>query len=204
MRKTTMLATTALLALLATGAEAQKMMTVEAGLFGQYTKLDKELQLEDVFSVGGRLGWFLLPNLAAELDGHIGSTDWASPTGTKSITYSPYAIRGVYGIPLTDRGRLRFCWGVRGWLALVLAPDDGAHQQDQYSPANGHPHCQNRVSATASPASGITVPAQKMNIHLMRSARWLAISERTSPRPFCVSAWAWASPFANSALKRWK
>jgi hypothetical protein len=32
----------------------------------------------------------------------------------------------------------------------------------------------------ASPARGMTVPAQKMNIHLIKSARWPAISERRS------------------------
>jgi outer membrane protein OmpA-like peptidoglycan-associated protein len=88
------------------GANAQKPFAVEAGVFGQFTKMDKELSLDDVLSIGGRLGLFVLPNLALEADGHIGKSDWAAPAGTKSITYSPIAIRAVYGLPLGERMRL--------------------------------------------------------------------------------------------------
>lgn len=106
MRKRSLVVLSALLPLLATGANAQKPMSVEAGVFGQFTKTDKELSLDDILSIGGRLGLYLLPRLALEVDGHIGSTDWAAPGGTKSITYSPIAVRAVYGLPLGDRLRI--------------------------------------------------------------------------------------------------
>lgn len=109
MQKQSLMAVAALVPVLAFSVQAQKPLAVEAGLFGQFTKLDKELQLDDAMTVGGRLGLYLLPNLGLELDGHIGKTDWASPTGTKSITYSPYALRVVWGIPVGDR--LRFLLG---------------------------------------------------------------------------------------------
>ncbi len=106
MRKGSLLAALALLPALALGASAQKPLAIEGGLFGQFTKMDKELSLDDVLSIGARLGLFLLPNLSLEADGHIGSTDWAAPGGTKSITYSPIALRAVYGLPLGERLRL--------------------------------------------------------------------------------------------------
>lgn len=109
MRTKSLLAVAALMPLLAVTSAAQKPLSVEAGLFGQFTKMDKELQLDDVLSGGGRLGLYLWHNLGLEVDGHLGKSDWASPGGTKSITYSPFAFRVVYGIPLGDR--LRFLLG---------------------------------------------------------------------------------------------
>ena len=106
MRKGTLLAALGLLPALTLGASAQKPLAIEGGVFGQFTKMDKELSLDDVLSIGARLGFYLLPNLSLEADGHIGSTDWAAPGGTKSITYSPIAVRAVYGIPLGERLRL--------------------------------------------------------------------------------------------------
>src|SRR5689334_19418799 len=103
MRKGSLIAVLLITPLLASNVVAQKPLAVEAGVFGQFTKLDDELQLDNVLSIGGRLGVFLLPRLAVEVDGHIGKTDWAAPGGTKSITYSPFAVRGVYGLPLGDR-----------------------------------------------------------------------------------------------------
>ena len=106
MRKGSLIAALVLTPLMASAANAQKPFAVEAGLFGQFTKIDEELSLDDVLSIGGRFGIFLLPRLALEIDGHIGKTDWAAPGGTKSITYSPFSVRGVYGLPLGDKLRL--------------------------------------------------------------------------------------------------
>ena len=106
MRKGLLLAVLALVPALTRGANAQKPLAVEGGLFGQFTKLDKELSLDDVLSIGARLGLYVLPRLSVELDGHIGKTDWAAPTGVKSITYSPWALRAVYALPLGERMRL--------------------------------------------------------------------------------------------------
>lgn len=94
------------LPLAAVSASAQKPLAIEGGLFGQFTKMDTELALDDVLSFGGRIALYLLPNLGLELDGHFGNTDWAGPAGTQSITYSPYALRVVWGLPLGERNRL--------------------------------------------------------------------------------------------------
>jgi outer membrane protein OmpA-like peptidoglycan-associated protein len=87
-------------------AHAQRPLAVEGGLFGQFTRIDKELQLDNALSVGGRVAVYPWRNFGLELDGHIGKTDWASPTGTRSVTYSPWALRLIYGLPLGERLRL--------------------------------------------------------------------------------------------------
>jgi outer membrane protein OmpA-like peptidoglycan-associated protein len=106
MRKGSLLAVLGLFPALAVGANAQKPLAVEGGIFGQFTKIDQELSLDDVLSIGARLGLYVLPRLSVEVDGHIGKTDWAAPGGVKSITYSPWALRAVYALPLGDRMRL--------------------------------------------------------------------------------------------------
>jgi outer membrane protein OmpA-like peptidoglycan-associated protein len=110
MRRLAFLAVPLLLALSIAPAQAQRPASIEAGLFGQFTKFDEELSLDDAISIGGRFGFFVLPNLAVELDGQFGKTDWLTATGTQSITYMPWAARAVYGIPLGDR--LRFLVGL--------------------------------------------------------------------------------------------
>jgi outer membrane protein OmpA-like peptidoglycan-associated protein len=78
----------------------------EGGLFGQFTKMDKELSLDDVLSIGARLGVYLLPNLGLEVDAQIGKTDWTTSAGVQSVTYSPIALRVIYALPLAERLRL--------------------------------------------------------------------------------------------------
>lgn len=106
MRNARFLATPLLLLTLALPAGAQRPGAVEGGLFGQFTKMDQELALENAISLGARVALYVLPNLALEVDGHFGKTDWTSPSGVQSVTYSPYALRAVYGLPLGDRLRL--------------------------------------------------------------------------------------------------
>lgn len=110
MRKRSVLTVLALLPALAFSADAQKPLSIEGGVFGQFTKIDQELSLEDVLSIGARLGLYVLPRLSVELDGHVGKTDWAAPGGTKSITYTPWSVRAVYALPLGDR--MRFLLGM--------------------------------------------------------------------------------------------
>ena len=106
MRKGSLLAVLGLIPALAISAHAQKPLALEGGVFGQFTKIDEELSLDDVLSFGARLGLYVLPRLSVELDGHFGKTDWAAPGATKSITYSPWSLRAVYALPLGDRLRL--------------------------------------------------------------------------------------------------
>jgi outer membrane protein OmpA-like peptidoglycan-associated protein len=106
MRVRTLVAVAALVPALAGSASAQRPVAWEGGLFGQFTKMDKELSLDDVLSIGARLGVYLLPNIAFELDGQMGKTDWTNAAGVRSITYSPIALRVVWAMPLAERLRL--------------------------------------------------------------------------------------------------
>lgn len=106
MRMKSLMAVAAMLPVLAGSAVAQRPVAWEGGLFGQYTKMDQELSLDDVLSLGGRLAVYLLPNLGLEVDAHFGKTDWTSPAGVHSVTYSPIALRVIYALPLADRLRL--------------------------------------------------------------------------------------------------
>jgi outer membrane protein OmpA-like peptidoglycan-associated protein len=106
MRKGSLTAVLGLMSVLTLRAHAQKPLAIEGGLFGQFTKVDEELSLDDILSIGGRLGLFLLPNLALEVDGHIGTTDWAAPAGVVSVDYTPWSMRAVYALPLGDKLRL--------------------------------------------------------------------------------------------------
>ncbi|MFN8579988.1 MAG: outer membrane beta-barrel protein [Gemmatimonadaceae bacterium] len=84
-------------------AAAQRPLSFELGVFGQYTAFDKDLNLDNAPTLGGRAALYLLKNLSVEGDIQIGKSDWTSATGTKSLTLRPYATRLVYGIPLNDK-----------------------------------------------------------------------------------------------------
>ena len=110
MRKGSLIAVLGLMSVLSLRVDAQRPLSIEAGIFGQFTKPDKELSLDDILSAGGRLGLYVLPRLAVELDGQVGTTDCDAPGGTKSIDFTPWSVRAVYGIPLGER--LRFLLGL--------------------------------------------------------------------------------------------
>ena len=110
MRTRSLVAISTFVILATSSLQAQKPVAIEGGLFGQFTKLDAELAMDDVLSIGARLGVYVLfRNFAIEVDGQYGKTDWASPNGAVSIDFMPVALRGVYGIPLGER--LRFLLG---------------------------------------------------------------------------------------------
>src|SRR5688572_25160916 len=114
MQRRLLLAVSTLMLLTAFSLHAQKPVAVEGGLFGQFTKLQEELAMDDVASIGGRLGVYVaFRNFMLELDGQYGKTDWASPTGAKSIDFMPVALRGVYGVPLGERLRLMLGFGIQ-------------------------------------------------------------------------------------------
>jgi outer membrane protein OmpA-like peptidoglycan-associated protein len=89
--------------------QAQKPINLEIGVFGQYTKQDTELFIEDGPTIGGRLGLYLIKNLALEGDIQYGKADWTNGGTVTSLTLTPWAFRLVYGIPLTSK--LRFLVG---------------------------------------------------------------------------------------------
>ena len=114
MQRRLLLAVSTLMLLTVSDLQAQKPVAVEGGLFGQFTKLDEELAMDDVGSIGGRLGVYVaFRNFMLELDGQYGKSTWAAPAGATSIDFMPVALRGVYGLPLGERLRLMLGAGIQ-------------------------------------------------------------------------------------------
>ncbi len=86
-------------------AVAQRPLNIEVGAFGQFTIQDSDLNIDNGPTIGGRIALFLLKNLAIELDGQLGKTDWDNNGTTKSITLRPWSARFVYGIPMGAKTR---------------------------------------------------------------------------------------------------
>jgi outer membrane protein OmpA-like peptidoglycan-associated protein len=86
----------ALLAMSATPSMAQKAGAFEMGVFGRYTWFDKDLNFDDRVGVGGRLGIFVLQNLAIEGDASYTATETANED---FVRYIPIHARLVYNIP---------------------------------------------------------------------------------------------------------
>ncbi len=94
-----------LLCLIAAPARAQKPLTVELGAFGRFTGFDYSLTLADHWGLGGRLGVFIVPNLAIEATGSFTPTHIdVGPTG--DVSYYPFAARVVYNLPFTEQTSL--------------------------------------------------------------------------------------------------
>ena len=85
---------------------AQKAVTTELGIFGQYTQLDKELDLSNPLAFGGRAAIYLFRNFGIEADVQFGQSDWNDSGTVRSVTYRPFAFRVTYGLPIRERVRL--------------------------------------------------------------------------------------------------
>ena len=78
-------------------AAAQKAGAVELGGFGRYTKFESDLNFDNKIGVGGRLGIFVLRNLALEGDASYTTTH---SQGGAVVKYIPIHARLVYNIPM--------------------------------------------------------------------------------------------------------
>lgn len=105
MRKNVLRAGLLAAAVAATPVMAQRPLNIEVGAFGQFNLQDKELNIDNGPTIGGRLGLYLLKNLALEGDVQFGKADWQNGANTTSLTLTPWAARLVYGIPLNEKTR---------------------------------------------------------------------------------------------------
>ena len=83
-------------------AAAQAPGTLLLGGFGQYTKFDNALQLENHWGVGGRVGAFFAPNWNLEAED---SYNRPEPTGagqSGAIWYGPVSARIRYSFPVAN------------------------------------------------------------------------------------------------------
>ena len=81
-------------------ASAQRWKSIELGTFGEYTRFNDVLELDNAIGLGGMAGLFVLPNLVTEAD-----ISFARTNGPLSgdITYRPWRIRAAYHIPVTPQ-----------------------------------------------------------------------------------------------------
>ena len=82
---------------------AQSAGTIEVGAFGRYTKYDTDLNFDDRVGIGGRLGVFVLRNLAVEGDIAYGPTFSSTEVFVRNI---PIHGRLVYNLPVGEHGAL--------------------------------------------------------------------------------------------------
>jgi outer membrane protein OmpA-like peptidoglycan-associated protein len=97
MRMKCLLLAGALLSVGAAPATAQKAGAFELGGFGRYSKYDGALHFDSRAGIGGRLGIFVLPNLAVEGDASYTATASADQEFVRAI---PLHARLVYNLPL--------------------------------------------------------------------------------------------------------
>lgn len=129
-------------------ASAQRTMNFEIGAFGQYTSFDKNLSLDNAPTIGGRAALYLFKNLAVEVDGQLGKTDWASPSGTKSLNLMPWATRLVFGVPLNDKWKFLLGAGYqqnvfKHRFEQIGAARAGNEYEDTFSALLGLKYCMN-------------------------------------------------------------
>jgi hypothetical protein len=74
-------------------AAAQEPGTLLLGGFGQYTKFDSKLNLDNVFGVGGRVGAYFAPNWNLEWEDSYNKPEQNGAGQTGKIWYGPVSAR---------------------------------------------------------------------------------------------------------------
>ncbi|MFN2603629.1 MAG: peptidoglycan-associated lipoprotein Pal [Gemmatimonadaceae bacterium] len=83
-------------------AAAQAPGTLLLGGFGQYTKFDDALKLENHWGVGGRIGAFFAPNWNLEAENSYNRPPQEGAGQTGSIWYGPVSARIRYSFPIAS------------------------------------------------------------------------------------------------------
>ena len=105
-------------------AAAQQPGTLLLGGFGQYTKFDDALKLDDTFGVGGRVGAYFAPNWNIEYEQSYNKPEQVGAGQTGKIWYAPLAARIRYSFPFA--GLAAFHVGAGGVLTSYAGyePDE--------------------------------------------------------------------------------
>lgn len=83
-------------------AAAQQPGTLLLGGFGQYTKFDDALKLDNVFGVGGRVGAYFAPNWNLEAENSYNRPEQLGAGQTGKIWYGPVSARIRYSFPFAN------------------------------------------------------------------------------------------------------
>ena len=96
-------------------AAAQQPGTLLLGGFGQYTKFDDALLLDNTFGVGGRIGAYFAPNWNIEYEHSYNKPEQVGAGQTGKIWYGPMSARIRYSFPVA--GIAAFHVGAGGVLS---------------------------------------------------------------------------------------
>ncbi len=121
-------------------AAAQQPGTLLLGGFGQYTKFDDALQLDNVFGVGGRVGAFFAPNWNLEAENSYNRPEQVGTGQLGKIWYGPVSARIRYSFPFA--GLASFHLGAGGVISSYAGyePDEptGTELRDIRSNRRGY------------------------------------------------------------------
>lgn len=92
---------------------------VEIGVFGQYTKMDKAIRIDDALGIGGRFGMSVYKWLGVEGDIQFARTN-AARAPFEDITYRPFRALGTVTVPVTPGKRAALVLGA-GYANQVFA-----------------------------------------------------------------------------------
>lgn len=129
----TLLAALALLPLAGAARAQSEAPPADIGVFGRFTRFDKDLDYDNKIGIGGRAMAFFLPRWGVEVDASFTPTH--GPAATPDVNVFTTHGRVLYGLPLGARSLLLFGlgyvhndyrkdvphWGDSGPAALVGA-----------------------------------------------------------------------------------
>lgn len=124
-------------------AQAQNLgERVEVGVFGQFTKIDDKIRMDNVLGIGGRAGISVYKWLGAEADIQIGKTK-ATRNPFEDITYRPFHGYGTLTLPVTPSKKASLILGA-GYVNSVYAGRSTANEyEDGFSALAGLKFCGN-------------------------------------------------------------
>lgn len=122
-------------------AQAQNLgERVEVGVFGQFTKIDDKIRMDNVLGIGGRAGVSIYRWLGAEADVQIGKTK-ATRNPFEKITYRPFHGYGTLTLPITPSKKASLILGA-GYVNSVYAGRATANEyEDGFSALAGLKVC---------------------------------------------------------------
>jgi outer membrane protein OmpA-like peptidoglycan-associated protein len=122
-------------------AQAQNLgERIEIGAFGQFTKLDEKLKMDNVFGVGGRAGMSIYKWFGVEGDIQVGKTK-ATRNPFEDITYRPFRGLATATVPLTSSKKTSLVLGA-GWVNSVYSGRATANEyEDGFSALAGLKIC---------------------------------------------------------------
>lgn len=113
---------------------------IEVGAFGQYTKLDEKIKMDNVTAIGGMFSASVWKWFGVQGDVQLGKTK-ATRTPFEDITYRPARILGTVTVPMTSSQRVALVLGA-GYVNSIYDGRSTANEfEDGFSALAGIKLC---------------------------------------------------------------